>query len=354
MKPPTQLLVRSRRRVLRLILAAALAAAPLGAAARAESAFPMTYLRAMGTQAAAVVDHLWGLIAISVAVVVIMSVLVVVGILLRRSPSRDDSGRLPVLRTTGGTAWITIGLIPSTVALIGSMAWSAVVLTDIDEPSRPPAFTIEVRAHQWWWEVEYVSDDPSRRFETANEIHLPVGQPVRFTLHSGDVIHSFWVPALGGKTDMIPGQTNATWLEASEPGTYMGWCQEYCGAQHALMRLVVIAQEPADFEAWWQDQLQAAPEPASAAVRRGEQIFVTKCGICHTVRGTPAAGDLGPDLTHLMSRRTLAAGVLRNTEANLSGWIANPQVIKPEAKMPNPDLAGPELDALRPFLRTLR
>lgn len=324
-----------------------------GDAARAETDFPLTYLRAMGTQAAAVTDHLWGLLAISVTVVVIITVLVVVGAFLRRNPKRED-GRYPVLRTVSGTAWITIGLVPSLIALIGSMAWSAVVLRDIAEPPSEPAFTIQVRAHQWWWEVRYAAEDPSRSFETANEIHLPVGQPVRIELLTGDVIHSFWVPALGGKTDMIPGQTNATWLEASEAGTYLGLCQEYCGAQHALMRLLVIAQEPEQFQAWWRSQLEPAPAPATDRARRGQQVFVAKCGICHTARGTAAGGDLGPDLTHLKSRETLAAGVLKNTEANLSGWIANPQVIKPEAKMPNLDLSGPELDALRSFLKTLK
>jgi cytochrome c oxidase subunit II len=329
------------------------ATAPATAAAQAERSAPMSYLRAMGTQAEAVVGHLWGLLAISIVVVVLIAVLVLIGSLRRRSTAGPDA-RYPVLRTTGGTAWITVGVGLSSIVLLGSMAWSAVVLTRIAEPPSEPAFTIDIRAHQWWWEVRYQAEDPSRSFETANEIHLPVGEPVRIALHSSDVIHSFWVPSLGGKTDMIPGQTNFTWLEAGEPGVYHGACQEYCGLQHALMRLLVVAQEPEAFEAWWDSQLEPAASPESASAREGEQVFLAKCGICHSVAGTSAGGNLGPNLTHLMSRRTLAAGKLKNTVANLSGWVANPQRVKPEATMPNIDLSGPQLNALRGFLATLR
>lgn len=320
----------------------------------AQTEWPMSYLRAAGTQAASILPHLWGLAAISIAVVVIISILVIIGSIWRRSPRQTGPLRYPVLRQVGGTAWITIGVGLSTVVLIGSMAWSAVVLTEIAEPPSEPAFDIHVRAHQWWWEVRYESEDQSRNFETANEVHLPVGQPVRLTLTASDVIHSFWVPPLGGKRDMIPGQTNSMWLEASEAGAYQGWCQEYCGAQHALMRLQVVAQEPEAFEAWWRDQLETAPAPSSQLEREGEEVFLAKCAVCHSVRGSRAGGELGPDLSGLMSRRTLAAGVLRNTPANLRGWIANPQGIKPESKMPNPELSGPQLTAVHRYLQTLR
>jgi cytochrome c oxidase subunit 2 len=201
--------------------------------------------------------------------------------------------------------------------------------------------------------VRYVSDAPSRIFETANEIHIPVGEPVRLKLTSADVIHTFWVPAISGKTDLIPGQTNVTWLQADEPGVYWGQCNEYCGRQHAHMALRLFADPPEEFQAWWDAQLESAEPPETELGRTGQTNFVLRCGACHAVRGTLAGGDRGPDLTHLMSRTTLAAGMLPNTVGHLSGWIANPQFIKPGSEMPNLDLSGPQLDAIRSYLLTL-
>ena len=143
-----------------------------------------------------------------------------------------------------------------------------VTLADTEPPHGKPAFTIEVTGHQWWWQVRYLSDQPSRTFNTANEIHIPVGEPVRVKLVSADVIHSFWIPALGGKTDLIPGQTNVTWIEADKPGVYRGQCTEYCGKQHAHMALTVVASEPNEFEAWWNAQLEGAPAPDNEVSRR--------------------------------------------------------------------------------------
>jgi cytochrome c oxidase subunit 2 len=189
---------------------------------------------------------------------------------------------------------------------------------------------------------------------TANEIHIPVGEPVRLKLGSADVIHTFWVPTLSGKTDLIPGQTNLTWLEADTPGVYRGQCNEYCGQQHAHMALAVYADAPDEFGAWWDRQVQAADRPEAAAVSQGQRQFLLRCGACHAVRGTLAGGRVGPDLTHLMSRSTIAAGMLPNTVGHLSGWVANPQFIKPGSKMPNLELSGPELDEIRSYLLTLQ
>ncbi len=201
--------------------------------------------------------------------------------------------------------------------------------------------------------IRYKSDDPSREFTTANEIHVPVGEPVRFELRSADVIHTFWVPALSGKTDLIPGQTNTTWLEADAPGVYRGQCNEYCGQQHAHMALSLYADPPDQFQSWWDGQLRSAPAPAAPAAASGQRQFQQKCAACHSVRGSLAGGRVGPDLTHLMSRGTIAAGLLPNMVGNLSGWIANPQVLKPGCKMPNLELSGPELQAIRSYLLTL-
>jgi cytochrome c oxidase subunit 2 len=216
--------------------------------------------------------------------------------------------------------------------------------------------TIEVTGQQWWWKARYLNEsDPSAVLTTANEIHIPTGEPVRVKLIGADVIHSFWVPQLTGKTDAIPGQTNEMWLEAEKPGRYRGQCTEYCGWQHAHMAVFVIAEPRADFEKWLTAQLQPAPSPPGGSeAARGEQLFVDHCGVCHKVLGTEAGGTVGPDLTHVMSRATIAAGTLPNTIGNLSGWIANPQTIKPGALMPNLYLSGPELQGIRSFLLTLK
>jgi cytochrome c oxidase subunit 2 len=213
---------------------------------------------------------------------------------------------------------------------------------------------LEVIGHQWWWEVNYDNEkDPSQTFTTANEIHIPVGQPVRIAVTSTDVIHSFWVPKLTGKTDTIPGQINETWLEADKPGVYRGQCAEYCGLQHAHMGFTVVAQSPGDFHNWLENQLKPAPSPTSEQIIEGERDFVVHCGICHTVRGTQAGGHAGPDLTHLMSRGSIAADTLPNNVAYLSGWIANPQAMKPGNLMPTLTLSPPVLTAIRAYLLTL-
>ena len=171
-----------------------------------------------------------------------------------------------------------------------------------------------VYGNQWWWEVDYLSDDPARRFVTANELHLPVGRPVHLLLRSRDVVHSFWVPSLSGKVDLFPGRTNELWLKPEAAGVYRGQCAEFCGMQHAKMGLVVVAESPREFAAWAARQRQPARPPRSPVERRGQQVFLSHaCAVCHTVAGTPARGTVGPDLTHLGSRLTLAAAVLPNT-----------------------------------------
>ncbi|HXW00915.1 MAG TPA: cytochrome c oxidase subunit II, partial [Anaerolineae bacterium] len=209
---------------------------------------------------------------------------------------------------------------------------------------------VEIEGNQWWWEVNY----PLQEFTTANEIHIPVGPPVELKVTSIDVIHSFWVPELHGKIDLIPGQTNSFWLQADEPGVYYGECAEFCGIQHAKMALVVVAQPEAEFTAWLEQQQQPAAQITEATLLEGQQIFLgSACISCHTVKGTNATGDLGPDLTHLASRLTLAAGTLENNQNNLAGWIIDPQNIKPGNLMPSTDLSENELQALLAYLESL-
>lgn len=312
---------------------------------------PLSYLTGYGANADHVAPLTWGLLVISIVVSVVIAVLVVAGIWLKRAraPAAADA---PLARQGGG-GWIVLGLAITGVVLAGSLVWTVVVLAAINGPPRPPGLTIEVTGQQWWWKARYLSDDPARILVTANEIHIPAGEPVRFRLIGADVIHSFWVPALAGKTDTVPGQINVTWLEAAAPGRYRGQCTEFCGAQHAHMQFDIVAETPAEFRAWWDAQLRPAASPSGDDVKRGEQRFVFYCGACHTVRGSGAGGTVAPDLTHLMSRATIAAGTLPNNVANLSGWIANPQAIKPETKMPTLYLSGPELTDIRSYLLTL-
>ena len=317
----------------------------------AEAALPMTFYASDGQWNDTVLPLTWGLTCLALAVIATIAILVVAGVMsrIRFRPIQD----VP-LTDSRATGWIAIGVGVSTMVLLGFIAWNSVVMANIALPPAKPAFTIEVIGHQWWWEFIYHGDDPQERFATANEIHIPVGAPVRFEIKTADVIHSFWVPRLIGKTDTIPGQTNMSWIEARNPGVYRGQCTEYCGQQHAHMALAVYADPPAAFQAWWKGQLQPAAAPGAKEARLGEDLFVQRCGACHAVRGTLAGGSLGPDLTHLMSRSTLAAGTLPNNVGYLSGWIANPQDLKPGALMPRPALSGPDLAVIRSFLLSLK
>jgi cytochrome c oxidase subunit 2 len=190
----------------------------------------------------------------------------------------------------------------------------------------------------------------------ANEIHVPAGRPVQVNVTSEDVIHSFWVPQLMGKLDMIPGKTNTTWLQADQPGAYRGECAEYCGVQHAHMAFLVVAEPPEQFAAWLEGQRQPAAEPTEPLAREGAQAFAREgCISCHEIRygASPVGGKAGPDLTHLASRRTIGAGLLANNPGNLAGWIANPQALKPGNKMPRLNLDAESLQALVAYLESL-
>ena len=322
----------------------------LAGAAKAAD-LPMTYLAADGAWNERVLPLTRGVLILCLAVIAIIALLVLVGVLSR---ARFVAIRDVPLTDSRATRWIAIGTGISTVVLLGFIGWNSVTMARVANPPSEPALTIQVRGHQWWWEFIYQNKDQSQIFTTANELHIPVGKPVRFAIESADVIHSFWIPRLGGKTDTIPGQTNVAWLEADHPGVFRGQCSQYCGQEHARMALAVYADTPAAFDAWRKAQLADAPQPASAGVRVGEEVFIERCGACHTVRGTTAMGHVGPDLTHLMSRNTIAAGMLPNNPGYLSGWIANPQAMKPGALMPRPELTGPDLASVRSFLLTLK
>lgn len=218
-----------------------------------------------------------------------------------------------------------------------------------------PATRIEVIGEMWWWRVRYLDTHGRRLFETANDIRIPAGVPVEFVLTSDNVIHSFWMPNLAGKLDMVPGHVNRLRVQADKPGLFRGQCAEYCGAQHAKMMFDVHALAPADFQAWVALQRLPAAEPGDARLQAGKHVVVQACAKCHTIRGTEAAGTLGPDLTHIGSRSSLAAGVLPNNAGTLAGWIAGSQHIKPDNEMPSFDqLSGADLRAVAQYLESLK
>lgn len=302
---------------------------------------------APGGPAAARIAGLWWLLfGMAMAVLAVVLVFLVLA-LFRRRPA--DMEERPEPRT--GTRMVVIGGIVMPALILGIVY--VATLSTMRALATPPIadeLTIHVIGRLWWWEVQY----PQQQFATANEIHIPVDQPVRIVLSSPNVIHSFWVPELQGKMDLVPGQVNTMWLEASEPGIYWGECAEFCGVQHAKMQFLVVAQPLEAYEAWIAQQRLPAREPTDPLAQQGRQVFLdSNCIFCHAVRGTDATGNLGPDLTHLASRRTLAAGMLVNNIGNLAGWIADPQHIKPGNLMPSTELSSVELQALLAYLATL-
>ncbi|HEU4648906.1 MAG TPA: cytochrome c oxidase subunit II [Gemmatimonadales bacterium] len=325
-------------------------AAGLGAVLAAGCAGSPHYLRGYGYAADREARLGWLLLIISMLVVLIVTVLVALALWRRRPPHTGQ-----VERSGAGLKWIYWGgIIIPTVVLVGVFIATLGTLAAVATPKREPAVTVEVTGHRWWWEVRYPGHAPSQLAITANEIHVPVKQPVRFVLTTDDVAHSFWIPQLAGKTDLIPGQRNVMWLEADTAGTYWGQCTEYCGLEHANMRMYVVAESQADFDRWIARQRAPAPQQASGAAA-GQQAFTqSACALCHTVRGTNANGVAGPDLTHVGGRATIASGILKNTRGNMAGWIANPQALKPGVLMPVVGLSPEQLQSVVTYLQSLQ
>jgi cytochrome c oxidase subunit II len=239
------------------------------------------------------------------------------------------------------------------VALVVLFAVANVYLIRQTSPpqARTTAMTIHVIGHQWWWEIRY----PGTQAVTANEIHIPANTRVNVVATTADVIHSFWVPALNRKIDMVPGRQNRVLLYASTPGTYRGQCSQFCGFQHAHMSMYVFAQRPAAFKAWLANMAARAPSPTDPQAQAGEQLFMNaQCSSCHRIAGTPAQGTVGPDLSHLATRTTLASATIPNTPAQLAAWIANPQAIKPGDRMPDLGLSHGQIAQLVAYLDGLK
>src|SRR4051794_39285810 len=298
------------------------------------------------------------LIVLIVAVCSVVWALVMIALifaLVRRRAHREPP--LQVDAATERRMTITVSAaVAATVMIITAFTVLSFFTTRALSVAGADHLTIKVRGLQWWWGVEYFGATPDQRFETANEIHIPVGRKVRLQLEGLDVIHSFWVPSLAGKQDLVPGRPNELTLRAGRAGVYRGQCAEFCGLQHAHMAFFVIAEEQAAFDEWVRLQQQGAaavspaPEPAA-----GQQVFMSRqCAACHTVRGTAADGKTGPDLTHVGGRTPIAAGLLPTTRGSLAAWIADPQTLKPGNNMPLVPMNPDELRAISAWLASLK
>ena len=251
----------------------------------------------------------------------------------------------------GSTRWEMAYFIPPMVLLAVIFGFTLHVMHTSDPPAQASGDDIVVVGHQWWWEVRY----PKLGFTTANEVHIPAGKDIQFGFESADVIHDFWVPELGRKIDMIPGRHAKIWLAADHPGTYLGACAEFCGKEHAWMRIRVIADDPAAFSAWSAAQKSVPSATPDAAASRGlADVTGMSCANCHTISGTSARGVVGPDLTHVASRETLAAGRMLNTPDQLSAWLHDPDAFKPGSHMPNLKLTDAQRSDIVQYLETLK
>jgi cytochrome c oxidase subunit 2 len=334
----------------RLVLLSPMFLLPLGCERVQSTLYPA------GPAAHRIATVSWFMIILFLAVIAIMWTLIAIAVTKGKGTLEEHA---PV-EIGGGHGWVALGglIIPGLILfmlfVIGLRLLASFPIHSHGDANLRPE--ILITGHQWWWEVQYLNDDASKQAITANEIHIPAGRPVTIELKSADVIHSFWVPALHGKVDLIPGHPNFVRVEAAQPGVYHGTCAEYCGAQHAHMRLLVIAQPADEYKAWLEGQRKPAQEPTSPEAQMGEQVFLTgPCSLCHSIRGTIAGGRVAPDLTHIASREYIAANSYRNNNANLEAWVTHAQSMKPEAQMPNlPDFDGQHLRALVAYLRQLQ
>jgi len=299
-----------------------------------------------------ILDVSWFVWGICGLIFLVMAVLILWCIIKYRQSPDDDTEAPQVYGSNPiELAWT---IIPTVIVFILFLV-SARTIFEIDHTSPPPgSLEITVVGHQWWWEFDY----PDQGFVTANELHVPLTRdgksvPIYLTLESNDVIHSFWVPQLAGKTDVVPNRLNHLWLQPTMTGTYVGQCAEYCGTQHANMLITVVVHEEDDFHEWVTNQRMDAVD--DAGVTEGRNLFLqTSCINCHRVRGTIANGTFAPDLTHLMSRSVIGAGVVANTPENLSTWVFDPQMIKPGCRMPSMKLSPEEVKEVVSYLLTLK
>lgn len=268
----------------------------------------------------------WQLFAVAAVVFVAVEAVLIYAVIRFRNKGSTEEPRQVYGHTRLEIVWTAApGLV--LIGVLYTMFQAMATLLPIPQDAMP----VKVIGHQWWWEVEY----PEHGIATANELHFPVGRPVRVDLQAADVIHSFWVSELGPKMDLLPEQVNSTWYKVERPGVYRGFCAEFCGVQHANMGFIVVAEEQGAFDAWVQAQRQPATAPADPLAQQGAQAFTTSgCAGCHAIAGTPAQARIGPNLSHVGSRRYIGANALANTPENMAAWITNPQEAKPGNLMP--------------------
>jgi cytochrome c oxidase subunit II len=353
-----QMLLRSYQRLMVRLLRTA---APLVLLLSACAAIPPTSpsqtpsaLDPRGPGAAKIADLWWIMFGLGVLVYAIVMTILILAIIRRQRATRETP---PDSDESKGWNWVILGgiALPAVILVIvfGSTIYT---LAAISNPPDPDTLTINVIGRRWWWQVSY----KNRGVDLANEIHIPVGVPVEILIESADVIHSLWIPQLHGKMDAIPTRVNKLVIQADEPGVYRGECAEYCGLQHAHMGFMVVAQPPDEFNVWLAEQQQPALEPRDESAMRGRDVFMgAGCVYCHTVRGLndksvdASAVDLGPDLTHVYSRLTIAGATLTTNRGNLAGWIIDAQHVKPGSLMPPIYISSQDLQDLLAYLETL-
>ena len=318
--------------------------------------FAHEVLASAGSDAGPIATLWWVFLAISIVVYVI--VIAALWFAVRRARTRRDfsSGAMAVTDARSGRI-VAAAMAVTVLTLTGMLITELVLGRGVLDERLPAgdAVRIQLTAQQFWWQADYQDASPQARFTTANELVVPVGRPIELRLRSQDVIHSFWVPALAGKKDLIPGIDNTLRFSVRDAGNYEGQCAEFCGYQHANMRIIVTAVEPDEYQDWTARQRAVAAAPGTEQLQRGQWVFErSSCALCHRVRGTGAQGAVGPDLTHFGSRRRIAASALRNTPAALSAWITNPQGLKPGARMPATVLPAEDLRALVAWLGSLQ
>jgi cytochrome c oxidase subunit 2 len=291
-------------------------------------------------------------LAVVVIVVMVLIFAIVVGIVtyaLLRSPRWREGERDPEQGEGNRTIEIVWTAIP--LAIVAMLFVLSARTMGISDPPPPPKPDILVIGHQWWWEARYTTSGAV----VANEIHIPVGKPLALRLDAADVLHEFWVPELARKITTVPGHPNHIWIQADKPGTYLGFCSEFCGTQHAWMHFLLVAESQQEFHEWQQAQLAPALAPSSENTQKGLALFQQmSCVNCHAIKGTTASATIGPDLTHFAGRKQLGAGIVANTPENLRRWLRDPQQVKVGVKMPDYKFTDEQLTQLTSYIETLK
>jgi cytochrome c oxidase subunit 2 len=306
-----------------------------------------------GAQASSI-HQLWSLMLWTTTIVGVV-VLAFIAVALFRSTRLRPTDNIPTTPERSLTRSVWAATVLTVLTLLMLLAASIWIGRGVESVEAATAVTVNIVGHQWWWEIEYEDAVASQRVLTANELHIPINRPIVLKVSSRDVIHSFWVPNLQGKRDLIPGYITAIWLQADRPGVFRGQCAEFCGLQHAHMAFDVVAEPGADFDRWLEGMRKPAPSPETEDQRRGHAVFMSRrCAGCHAINGTEAYGQVGPDLSHIASRSTIGAGTLPNTPDHMDAWVKNPQASKPGNQMPPNPLSEEESRALLAYLELLK